>query len=184
MDREGPADVYRRLSAAFTAVVDAVPEPAWGRPSPCAGWSARDVLAHVAATEADFVRQRGLDLPDGPDPQQQPRAAWAHVRPAIQAVLDDPDRAGFGYQGMFGPTTIGESIADFHCVDLIVHRWDIARAVGGDTSLTAEEIAYVRGRFGGYGDMMRMPGAFGPELPAPPGADDQTTLLAFLGRAG
>jgi hypothetical protein len=30
---------------------------------------------------------------------------------------------------------------------------------------------------------MRSSGAFGPELPAPEGADDQQRLLAFLGRA-
>jgi hypothetical protein len=29
---------------------------------------------------------------------------------------------------------------------------------------------------------MRGPGAFGPELTPPPGADEQTKLLAFLGR--
>jgi hypothetical protein len=32
------------------------------------------------------------------------------------------------------------------------------------------------------GDAMRGPGAFGPELEAPEDADEQTRLLAFLGR--
>ena len=32
-------------------------------------------------------------------------------------------------------------------------------------------------------EMMRGSGAFGPKVEAPPGADEQTRLLAFLGRA-
>jgi len=31
-------------------------------------------------------------------------------------------------------------------------------------------------------EKMRGPGAFGPKLDPPPGADEQTKLLAFLGR--
>jgi hypothetical protein len=34
----------------------------------------------------------------------------------------------------------------------------------------------------GFGDAARSPGVFGPELEAPAGADEQTRLLALVGR--
>ncbi len=40
-------DRYRRLADDLTARVEAAPEDAWANSSPCAGWTARDVMAHV-----------------------------------------------------------------------------------------------------------------------------------------
>jgi uncharacterized protein (TIGR03083 family) len=39
---------YRDLAARFTAKVDGVPDDAWGNPSPCEGWTVRQVVTHVA----------------------------------------------------------------------------------------------------------------------------------------
>ena len=41
---------YDRLSQAFAAKIDAVPADKWDAPSPCEGWTARDVVKHVAET--------------------------------------------------------------------------------------------------------------------------------------
>ena len=38
---------YRKVSGRFTQVATAVPVTAWGDPSPCDGWVARDVLRHM-----------------------------------------------------------------------------------------------------------------------------------------
>ena len=178
-----PEKVYRKLATRFSEVVAVVPDQAWDQPSPCEGWTARGVLEHVIGAEADFVEQRGLALsPPGPSPASEPVSAWDHVRSQIQTILDDPERAGIVYEGHFGSTTIGQAIEDFYCFDLIVHRWDIAEATGGDTEISRAEIAFVRSKLELYGDAMRMPGVFGAELEAPAGADEQTALLAFIGR--
>lgn len=177
-----PEQLYRDLSTRFTNVIEVVPAEAWNSPSPCEGWTAAEVLGHVIGAETDSLKLGGLTMPDGPSPEADPLTAWAHVRQQIQAVLEDPARAGIEYEGYFGPTTLGQSIADFYCFDLIVHRWDIARATGGDTGISAEEIAFVRSKLQHYGDAMRMPGVFAAELEPPADADEQTALLAFIGR--
>ena len=44
------------------------------------------------------------------------------------------------------------------------------------------DIAHVREASKVWGDMMRNPQAFGPEVDAPADASDQDKLLAYLGR--
>jgi hypothetical protein len=43
-------------------------------------------------------------------------------------------------------------------------------------------MAQVREAMAGLADRMRGPGAFGPELEPPPGADEQAAFLAYFGR--
>ncbi|HET8588187.1 MAG TPA: TIGR03086 family metal-binding protein [Nakamurella sp.] len=180
---ESVADRFRRLAAGFTRIVGSVPADRWESPSPCAGWTARDVLRHVITSQRDFVGRAGLTIPDGPAVQDDPRAAWGHVRDEVQRILDDPELARTEYQGFQGPASLADTLGSFFSVDLVVHGWDIAHATGVDDRIPQEDIRFVRSFGDGMGDMMRSSGAFGPELPAPEGADDQQRLLAFLGRA-
>lgn len=41
------ADRYARLADAFTDRIRSTPGDLWDAPSPCEGWTARDVVAHV-----------------------------------------------------------------------------------------------------------------------------------------
>lgn len=180
---ETPADRYRRLAARLSDTVAAVPREAWGNASPCRGWSAAEVLRHVIDSETGLLRREGLAVPDGPAVDDDPIRAWAHARDAVQAVLDDPDLAGTEYEAFGRTTTVEATFATFMSVDLVTHRWDIAHATGVDDTIPAEDIVFVRAFTERMGDLARTSGAFGPELSAPPGADEQTRLLAFLGRS-
>jgi uncharacterized protein (TIGR03086 family) len=177
------ADRFRRLAAHFTATVDAVPDDRWDDPSPCEGWSARDVVRHVATTEWDFLTRLEL-APAGTVLDSEPVAAWPMARDAVQAVLDDPARADTPYQSSFGPSTFASVVDRFYAFDLVVHAWDIARAAGLPDlePMPAEEIARVTADAEGLGDALRRPGVCGPPVPVPDGADAQSRLLGFLGR--
>jgi uncharacterized protein (TIGR03086 family) len=75
-----------------------------------------------------------------------------------------------------------QMIGRLTCTDVLVHTWDLARAVGGDETLDADAVA---GAFSGLKPMdamIRMPGVFGPKVDAPSDADEQTEFLTFLGR--
>ncbi|WP_068274369.1 TIGR03086 family metal-binding protein [Aldersonia kunmingensis] len=181
---ETNADRYRRLAATLERRVNAVPADRWDSPSPCEGWSAREVLAHIIETERDFVTKQGeLSLPDGPDVASDPVGAWRHNSESIQAVLDDPAKGEKEYEGMFGRTTLGKSLATFYSFDLVIHGWDIAHATDTDEQIPPEDLALIQGFADGMGDNLRRPGVCGPEVEAPEGADEQTKLLAYLGRA-
>jgi uncharacterized protein (TIGR03086 family) len=173
---------YRRLSDAFAAKVATVPPDKWANPSPCDGWTARDIVRHVVQTQGLFLGFVGLELGDIPSVDDDPVAAWDAARSKIQHQLDDPGRAATEFQGFQGPTTFEAAVDRFLCVDQVVHGWDLARATGLDERIDPDDVARVRKLADSYGDAMRSPQAFGPAVDPPPGADDQALLLAFLGR--
>lgn len=180
---ESASERYRRLAGRFTATVEAVPADTWTNASPCEGWTAEDVLAHVIDSEAGMLAKTGRDVSTGPAPHDDPAGAWAYVRDAVQAALDDPRQAGTEYDGLGGPTTVAATFGSFMSVDLVVHGWDIARAAGIDDVIPADDLAFVRNFTEQMGDIAQTSGAFGPRLSVPDDADVQTQLLALMGRS-
>jgi hypothetical protein len=67
-------------------------------------------------------------------------------------------------------------------MDLLVHTWDLARAVGADDHLHEDSVHHAYEALKPMDAMIRQPNVFGPELEPPPGADLQTEFLYFLGR--
>lgn len=176
------ADRYRRLAGDFQGTVDAVPPDRWAAPSPCEGWTALDVVRHVVESQGLFLGRVGREVDDLPPVDEDPSAAWAAARAVVQADLEDPDRASASYEGAFGRMTFEQAVDGFLCTDLVVHRWDVARASGLDERIDPDELERVMAQAESFGDAMRSPRAFGPPLEPPPGADRQTEVLAFLGR--
>ena len=173
---------YRRLSDQFAARILAVPADRWDAPTPCADWTARDLVRHVVDTQGLFLGLVDRKTGPLPDVAEDPAGAWDAARAAVQADLDDPVRAKAEYDGFLGRNTFEFGIDHFLNADLVVHGWDLARATGQDERIDPADVRRVWDATRVYGDAMRSPNAFGPELPAPEGADEQTKLLAFLGR--
>ncbi|MDT0326900.1 TIGR03086 family metal-binding protein [Nocardiopsis lambiniae] len=173
---------YSRLSDAFAAVVATVPEERWSSPSPCPDWTAREVVGHVVDTQGMFLGLVGRELGDVPKAADDPVASWDAARAVVLADLADPERAGTAFDGFFGRTTFAEAVDRFLNFDLIVHRWDLARATGGDERLDPDDVRWAREATAAFGDALRGDGVCGPELTPPGDADEQTRLLAFLGR--
>ncbi len=176
-------DRYRRLSQRFAdTVAAAAAVDRWSDQSPCPDWTARDVVGHVVGTQGMFLGFIGRQLDDGPSVDDDPAAAWDHARAAVQAELDDPERAGTTFEGSLGKSTFEEAVDRFLCTDLVIHRWDLARAIGQEVQLDPADMDHSRQAMAPLVDKMRAPRAFGSELEVPPGADEQTTFLAFVGR--
>lgn len=100
---ETAPDRYRRLRTAFAATIEGVPQDRWLRPSPCEGWTARDVVAHVVETQEMFERLVGRRLEPGPDVADDPAGAFRAATDQVQTHLDDPVTADVEYDGAFGP---------------------------------------------------------------------------------
>ena len=176
------ADRYRRLAADVTTTIEQVPPARWSSPSPCDGWTARDVVRHLVDAHGIFQGMVGRTLEPAPSVDDDVRAAWAAARDQMQADLDDPERAGQVYDGYFGRTTFGAAVDRFLGLDLLVHRWDLARATGLDERLDPDDVPGIWERARGFGDAIRTQGVCGPALEPPADADEQTRVLAFLGR--
>jgi uncharacterized protein (TIGR03086 family) len=177
------SDRYRRLSVAMADRIAAVPDDAWSNPTPCADWSARDLVRHLVETPAMFFGFVDRPAPsDGPSVDEDPAGAFDHVRQAVQSALDDPAVATLSYDGMFGPSTFEQGVGQFLCTDLVIHGWDLARATGQDERLDPDDVHAIYEAMRPMDEQMRGPGAFGPKVEPPAGADEQTELLCFLGR--
>lgn len=177
-------DRYRRLADGFTSRVAAVPpdDPRWESPSPCEGWSARDVVKHLIDAHDMFFGLIEHKVPAPSPVEDGPLAAWAETRDAMVAALEDPGVASTEYEGFFGVSRWDHSVDRFITGDVLIHTWDLSRGLGVDDTLPGDEVEKFRAAAEGFGDAARQPGVFGPEVAAPPDATEQEKLLAFLGR--
>jgi uncharacterized protein (TIGR03086 family) len=170
-----------RLVRAFDDRVRAVPPDCWSNPAPCEGWTARDVVTHVGNNL--FGITAGLT---GGEPRQisadeDVLSGWDAAREQFLGALPSADLST-DLPGPFGPMPAEQLIGQLIATDVLVHTWDLARAVGGDEQL---DPAAVSGAYSGLkpmDELIRRPGVFGPKIDAPADADEQTTFLCFLGR--
>lgn len=177
------AESYRRLAAELTATVAAVPPEGWTAPTPCTDWDARGLVGHVIDTQGLFLGMIGHGLPDErPSVADDPLAAWGAARDAMQAALDDPEVAGTEYDGLMGRSRLDAGVDRFVSFDLVVHRWDLARATGQDETIPDRDLARLREGIAGFGEMLHSPGVCGPAVAVPDDASEQTKILAELGR--
>ena len=89
---------------AFAAVLDGA-GGRWDAPTPCEGWTVRDVVAHAIDSERDFLTRQGLDVGDAPD-LVDPAVAWRAHAATVAAVLAQDGVAERSTTGYFGRTTI------------------------------------------------------------------------------
>lgn len=183
--------LYRQAQDEFDAVLAAVRPDQWDAPSACTEWAVRDVAGHVIwgqhqmrawATGAEYTDRTGA--PGSPHPAvhagDDPVATWRAAREASVATLTE--------DALARPTSItgiGEvplaAVVTLLITDQVAHTWDIGHAlemdVRLDPALVAVAFDWARA------NVVRAPGFFGPELTPPADADEQTRMLAFLGRA-
>ena len=176
------SDRYARLSQAFADKIAGIGDGAWSNRTPCPEWTAKDLVGHVVNTQGMFLGFVGQEMGELPSVDDDPAAAWDTARGRIQAGLEDPTTAQASFEGYAGKSTFEAAVDRFLNTDLVVHGWDLARATGQDETIGADDLTRVRGVAEGFGDAMRSPNAFGAAIEPPAGADQQTELLAFLGR--
>lgn len=172
---------YEAAATPLAAVLEALPDGAWGEPSPCEGWTAADVVAHLVETQRDFLGQRGVELGAAPDLAADPAAAWRDHAKRVQEALSD-DVVATPYEGFFGPSTVGATFETFYVWDMVVHRWDVARTAGLDGTFTEAELDRIEQGIEGFGPTLYMEGICRDGIEAPADADRATRLLARLGR--
>ena len=172
---------YQEANEALESTLGSVTADGWSSPSPCEGWSARDVVGHMIQTQRDFLIGQGHDPGAAPGDDVDPPSAWRTHATRVVEILHDDAVVTAEYDGFFGPTTVGATLEDFYIWDMLVHRWDVATAAGLDAVLTAGELDRIEQGAESFGEGLYMDGVCKPGLPAPSAAR-QDRLLARLGR--
>lgn len=174
---------YRTIADGFTARVQGFDPDRWSSPSPCTGWTARDVAVHVVNTHRRVVAVLEGTDPVEADQDEDLPGQWLTERDRLLAVLGDEARATKTVSGMFGEQPFESLVGRLMCADTLIHTWDLAKATGQDHRLDPSAVAKAIEFLTPIDDAIRRPGGFAAKITPPPGADDQTRLLNFCGRA-
>ncbi len=169
------------LVQSFDARVQATDKASWTNSSPCADWTARDIVVHVAGNLGGLGGALTGTEPTAISADDDIIEVWNTTRDQFLAGVTTGDLSQ-SVPGPFGPMPAEQLIGRLVCTDVLVHTWDLARAVGGDERLDHDA---VEGAFSGLKPMdamIRQPGFFDAKVDPPEGADLQAEFLSFLGR--
>ncbi|MET9226037.1 TIGR03086 family metal-binding protein [Lentzea sp. NPDC003310] len=179
------ADRYRARADAFEHKVATVRSDQWTNPSPCAKWTALEVVDHVIEMHGVML---GQPIPRTEDPLTDFREARRQVQEALES-----DRATSEVSTPVGPMTLEQHVDQVVSDDLVLHGWDLARATGQDETIPAADVERLWASAAAVPpelmERFRTPGAFGPgievygaEIEVPADASLQDRLLGYVGR--
>lgn len=166
------------------AVVLRVPDSAWDQPSPCEGWSARDVVGHQVGVfngVAHMAAGNEMILPAPPDDVSDPVAVWAEGRDRVLEALDQPGALHHEGQYWFGPMTIDQLIGVVQW-DPLTHAWDVGQATGVEAVLDPGLAELSHQRISAMRRSLAKMRLVGDEVPVPADAPITDRFLGLVGR--
>jgi uncharacterized protein (TIGR03086 family) len=179
---------HERAMAEFDRRVRGVPGDAWDAPTPCAGWSVRDLVNHLVSEQrwAPWLLH-GATLEevggrfDGDVLGDDPVAAWAEASAAARDSFARPGALSRRVHTSGGAIP-AEEYGWQMTIDLAVHAWDLARGIRGDDRIDPDLARVVLEVVQPHVDDWQGLGIFDPPVSVPEHADPQTRLLGLLGR--
>lgn len=174
-------------AAGFIACLEGVGDDQWSSPTPDAEWDVLALVGHVADEQlwvppllaGRTIEDIGDEIPADPL-GDFPQAAVQDATAGMLATLDDLDLDATVHLS-FGDVPAQEYLMQLFA-DHLVHTWDLARATGLDETLDPDVVHEMLVGMEPLDDMLRASGQYGPKVEVPPGADEQTRLIAFTGR--
>ncbi|MEV6846655.1 TIGR03086 family metal-binding protein [Actinoplanes sp. NPDC051411] len=175
------------------AVVAQVAPPDLARPTPCARWDLRALLAHMTVQHRGFAAAaagRGGD-PDVWQPVssfEHPVAAYLAATAEVLSAFAEPgvlDREFVLPEIPRQPSFPGRVAIGFHLVDYVVHGWDVAQTIGVPYTPPDEVVATALPVARAVPDgpfRLDEGAAFAPARTVPAGASALDEILLLLGR--
>ena len=189
MSTDDIAALHRRALDDTRRYVAAIGDDQWAQPTPCEGWTVRELLNHIVAGNlwaAELGRGRTIadvgSALDGDMLGTDPVAAYDRSAESAAAVFEAPGALDSPCAVSYGPVP-GSIYAGHRFIDVLIHGWDLAAATGQSTALDPQLVdgcwEVLRPQLG----PMQASGAFGVARHDQLADDPQTTLLAALGRS-
>lgn len=177
MKREGIAERFGRRADAFEALITATPPDRWANASPCEGWLARDIVAHIVRFFGEVLRDKaGVAPKPSPSAADDSATAFRSIREAVQRVLADPGT----------PADVAKYLDAALSFDLAQHWWDLATATGQDATMDPEEVELLWAALSPmspeWWKWQVDNGYYAPAIPVPEDAPLQDRVLGLIGR--
>lgn len=157
-----------------------------GAPTPCDGWTVRDLVGHVLGLTAAFTAAARKETLHGDAPDGLP-AGWRDLLHRQADDLAQAWRRPEAWQGEAkagGVTMPGDVMGVVALDELVLHGWDLARATGQRFDATLADVEACTdfaAAVSGPGQEDQRQGLYGPVVPVP---DDAPALDRLLGLAG
>lgn len=179
---------YTKAVYNFDHVVRQIPGDAWDTPTPCEGWSIRDVAGHVNAVQR-YVQATTAGTPVTMNPFEDPGrhlgddppATWAATRDELLATFDHPGVLQREVESFWGPMSVDRMLGAA-VGDITIHSWDVATALGLEFEIPGELVDHTLAVVGPALEGMRASGVLGPEVEVGNEASAQDRLLGQAGR--
>lgn len=174
---------YGRIAAGLDNRIGRLSGDDWSAQTPCTEWDSRGLLTHVVEVHHAMRAMLAGGAPEPVGPDTDLTTAWQAARAAIEsAMADDSGAVKVVDTQRFGTMPFAVVVGGLLCTDTIVHTWDLSRATGQDERLDPAGVANAFATLKSFGEGIRAPGAFGPAVEPPPGADEQTRFICYCGR--
>jgi uncharacterized protein (TIGR03086 family) len=181
-------DRYTRALQGFGDRVHAVRDDQWGDPTPDTEWDVRQLVNHLVVEQlwvpplmdGRTIAEVGGRF-DGDQLGDDPQRSWDEAAAAARGAFSAPGALERTVHLSAGDTPAEEYLREM-TMDLVVHGWDLARALGGDERLPPDLVDWVYRRYEPQADSLASWGVFGPRVSVAEDADQQTKLLAMFGR--
>jgi uncharacterized protein (TIGR03086 family) len=181
-------EIHEEALRATGTLVDGVADRQLDLPTPCDGWSVRELLNHVVSGNlwaAELATGKSIaDVGDRLDGDtlgaDAPSAYHASAALAV-AAFNAPGAMDAPCAVSYGPVP-GSVYCGHRILDVVIHGWDLAKATGQDTTLAPGLIDAVTAIVTPQMDMIASSGMFGTTVAIANDADAQTRLLSQLGR--
>ena len=174
---------WKALTEGFGQRLDAVRDDQWDSPTPCADFTVRQLVTHAIDVQRMVPKGLGasgaIDTPNGDDL----KATWRAVRAAALETCSAEGALEREIDSPFGKQPAGQFFGGPASGDILIHTWDLARAIGADEKLPEDACQGVLAFLQAVpAEVIRQPGRFDNAVEPPAGADIQTQMLCFAGR--
>jgi uncharacterized protein (TIGR03086 family) len=183
-----PLTLFQYAVGRFGELVGIVGDTQWADRTPCADWTVRDLVNHVAVEDlwaAELFPGATIDEVgsrfDGDQLGAEPLTVWQGASRTALAAAGAPDAMTRLVHLSFGDLPGGEYAMQLFA-DHLVHSWDLAVAIGAEPRLGEDAVAACLDWFAALEEAYRSAGAIGPRPEVGSDADATTRLLAAFGR--
>jgi uncharacterized protein (TIGR03086 family) len=171
---------HRRACAGFTGVTHRVDPTQWRSPTPCREWDTRAVLEHVIGIH-EYLLLRPLGV-RAHRPDDDPVGRWVATAEAINAVLDAPELLEGSRDYFDGATRSPRAVLPALTTDVVVHTWDLARAIDTSAHLDEELCRWVFDHVSARREAHSESGLVAPAVQVADDASVQDRLVGLFGR--